>query len=169
MPLFFPLSNMFANLHTMSVLAWCWFNSELNQNVPFSHSLLGFLYFLICCLIQILLRWIELRWGEKNYWFSFIFLNPDSATEKAGLFSPHSFLRIIPRESYARKKSNHRGSGFQKDLLSQGRNLEGWVTCLDDSLLLEVYLNKAHITSWFVCLFFLRIITWPQEILSFLQ
>lgn len=154
---------MFADLHTVSELAWCWFNSELNQNIPFSHSLLGFLYFLHP--VPAVLNWIKM--GKKNYWFSFIFLNPDSATEKAGLFSPHSFLKIIPRESYARKKSNHRGSGFQKALLSQSPNLKGWVTCLDDTLLLEVYLNKAHITSW--GFFFLRITTWPQEILSYLQ
>ena len=71
----------------------------------------------------------------------------------AGLFSPQSFLKIIHVSHMPERYQITEESGFQKCLLFWSQHPESWVTCLDNSLPFEVYLNKDYTTSWFLFFF----------------
>lgn len=71
---------------------------------------------------------------------------PDSATEKT--VQSTAIFKNIPRESYARKKSNCRGIWCpERPTVFYGQNLEGWMTRPGDSLLFIEHQNKVHMSS----------------------
>lgn len=130
---------------------WCWFNWSWAWMVLVPCSPRWFLYFLICCLIQILLRWIELRLGKKNLWTQLHLLSSRLSCREEQDCSVHShFLKLFHVSHMPARNQITESSGFQKDLLFWSQHPESWVTCLDNSLLFEVYLNKAYMTSWFL-------------------
>lgn len=95
-------------------------------------------------LIQILLCWIEL--SMENIRIRLHLLIPDSAIEKT--VQSTAIFKIIPRESYPRKKSNHRGIWCpERHTVFYGQNLEGWMTCPGDSLLFTKHWDKVHMAS----------------------
>lgn len=73
---------------------------------------------------------------------------PDSAAEKnRKTVQLTVILKIIPRESSTRKKSNHRGIWCpERPTLFYGQSLQGWVTCPGDSLFFIDHQKEAHMS-----------------------
>lgn len=119
------------------VYPWQCFTFKLSQNFPFSHSLWNPLLsdFLPHRLIQILLCWTELC-GEKILIQLQLHVPRFSSDKNRKIVLSTAILKIIPFESYTRKKPNHRGIWYpESPTLDYGQNLESWVTCPGDSLL----------------------------------
>lgn len=117
------------------VYPWCCFNFKLSQNFPFSLS--AWVPLLPDFLLHPDPAVLNCIKCGKKYWFSFSSIYPDLATDKnRKTVQSTAILKIIPLESYTRKKSHHEGIWCPERLtLYYDQNLESWVTCPGDSLL----------------------------------